>query len=107
MLDNEFFTSNYRRLAPFDVRVEVLFEALLKNNIRDTNIIVKPNGLFYRKFSKDLMSITQDANNADVLNITLSRDGFYDILPESITHNYRGRDLREDPVQDFKSRKKE
>ncbi|PZR22092.1 MAG: hypothetical protein DI539_06445 [Flavobacterium psychrophilum] len=107
MSENTFFINNYRHLTRFDARVEVLFEALLQSNMRDTDIIVKPNGLFYRKFSKDLMSITQDVNDSDVLNIAVSRDGFYDILPESITHNYRGRDLREDPVQDFKSRKKE
>lgn len=107
MLDNDFYTNNYRKLTRFDVRVEVLFEALIKNDTRDANIVIKPNGLFYRKFSKDLMSIIQDVNNPDVLNISVSRDGIYDILPESITHNYRGRDLREDPVQDFKSRKKE
>jgi len=107
MLDNQFFTENYRRLARFDVKVEVLFNALLENNIKDANVIIKPNGLFYRKFSKDLMSITQDAVNPDILNIAVSRDGFYDILPESITHDYKGREVREDPVQDFKSRKKE
>ena len=107
MTTNQFIIDNYRQLARFDARVELLFDALLNKGIDSADIIIKPNGLFYRKFSKDLMSVTQDPHDSDLLNISVSRDGFYDILPESITHNYRGREYREDPVQDFKTRKKE
>ena len=53
------------------------------------------------------MGVQQDRNDPEMLNISVSRDGIYDILPQSITHDYRGRDVREDPVADFKSRKKE
>ena len=107
MVSTRFFAENYRRLTPFDLRAELLFEALLKNRIDDLDIIFKPNGVFYRKYSKDTMNISTDANDSDILNIDISRDGFYDILPESITHNYRNRDQRNDASQEFKIRKKE
>ena len=107
MVNKKYFTENYRNLAPFDLKAELLFEALLKNKNHDLDIVIKPNGLFYRKFSKDTMSITTDVNDSDILNIGLSRDGYYDALPESITHNYRNRDQKEDPVQEYKTRKRE
>ncbi len=107
MASTRFFAENYRNLTPFDLRAELLFEALLKNKIDDLDILFKPNGVFYRKFSKDTMNISTDANDSDILNIDISRDGFYDILPESITHNYRNRDQRNDASQEFKIRKKE
>lgn len=107
MLDTQHLTENYRGLLRFDTRVELLFEALLRHGMQEADIIIKPNGLFYRKFSKDLMSITTDVNDSDILHLAVSRDGIYDVIPQSITHNYKGRELREDPVQDFKSRKKE
>jgi len=106
MEENNYFTQNFKHLTLFDLRAELLFNALLENKIDDLDIVIKPNGLFYRKFSKDVMNVTQDVNNPDVLNIDTSRDGFYDILPESISHNYKGKD-REDAVQEFKTRKKE
>lgn len=107
MISTQFFAENYRRLTPFDLRAELLFEALIKNKIDDFDIIFKPNGVFFRKYSKDTMNISTDVNDSDILNIDISRDGFYDILPESITHNYRNRDQRNDASQEFKIRKKE
>lgn len=107
MSNTRFFAENYRRLAPFDLRAELLFEALQKAKIDDLDIVLKPNGVFFRKYSKDTMNISTDVNDSDILIIDLSRDGFYDILPESITHNYRNRDQRNDAVQEFKIRKKE
>lgn len=84
-----------------------MFDMLLKNKNDDLNIVLKPNGVFFRKYSKDTMNVATDVNDYDVLNIDISRDGFYDILPESITHNYRNRDQRNDASQEFKIRKKE
>lgn len=107
MIENRYFVKNYRNLTTFDLRAELLFDAFLKNNTDDLDIILKPNGLFYRKFSKDTMNISLDVNDSDILNIDISRDGFYDILPESITHNYRSNDQKNDASQEFKIRKKE
>ncbi len=101
------FIENQRNLTPFDLRTELLLDSLLQNKIDDFNIVIKPNGLFYRKFSKDKMSINRDSIDTDILNIEISRDGFYDILPESISHNYRNSDSFSNPVEEFKTRKKE
>jgi len=104
---NPFLVNNYRHLTSFDVKAELLFDALLKNGALNDDIIIKNNGLFYRKYSKDILKVTTDINDPDILNIDLSRDGIYDVLPESITHNYRGNDEQDDPVQEYKKRRKE
>ncbi|RZJ70714.1 MAG: hypothetical protein EOO49_12745 [Flavobacterium sp.] len=107
MFDKKTFTENYRSLIHFDVRMELLFDALLHQGVDPADVNIIHKSLFYRKFSKDVTLVQQDRNDPDALEITVSRDGIYDILPQSITHDYSGRDVREDPVQDFKSRKKE
>ena len=107
MSKNTSFINNHRQLTSFDLRVELLFDAILDKNFDDFNIVVKPRGLFYRRFSKDKMNISRDTINDSILSIEVSRDGFYDILPESITHNNRNREVRENPTQEFKNRKRE
>lgn len=107
MISNTYFSENFKHLTSFDLKAELLFDMLLRNRNDDLNIVLKPNGVFFRKYSKDTLNVTADANDSDVLNIEISRDGFYDILPESITHNYRNRDQRNDASQEFKIRKKE
>ena len=103
----DIFINHHRNLTAFDLKAEVLFGALLKSHVDDLNITINPKGLFYRKFSKDKMSINRDVLDTDVLNLDISRDGFYDVLPESISHNYRNTDLYSNPVEEFKTRKKE
>ena len=107
MIENRFFAENYRHLTSFDLRAELLFDMQKKKKNDDLDIIMHPKGVFFRKFSKDTMNVNTDVNDSDILNIEVSRDGFYDILPESITHNYRNRDQRNDASQEFKIRKKE
>ena len=107
MSKNTSFINNHRQLTSFDLRVELLFDAILDKKFDDFNIVLKPSGLFYRRFSKDKMNISRDSINDSILSIEVSRDGFYDILPESITHNNRNREVRENPTQEFKNRKRE
>lgn len=99
---------NQRNLTSFDIKTELILQALFESNmIDDFNVVIKPNGLFYRKFSKDKMNISSDVHDADILNIDISRDGFYDVLPESFTHNFRQSGSTTNPVEEFKIRKKE
>jgi hypothetical protein len=107
MDSNQYLEENYRHLTSFDVRAELLFDALIKHGADDADIVIKNSGLFYRKYSKDILSIVADINDPDILNIAVSRDSIYDVMPESLTHNYRGNDDHEDPVQEFKKRKRE
>jgi hypothetical protein len=107
MLKKIDFINNHRQLTTFDLKSELLFNALLDKEVDDLNIVIKSNGLFYRKFSKDKMNIAPDAVNPDIINIEISRDGFYDILPESFVHNYRDKEIKDDAVQEYKNRKRE
>jgi hypothetical protein len=99
--------NNIQELSTLDLRTELLFDALIDSKVDDQSIVIKPRGLFYRKYSKDKMSILTDSVNPDIVNIDVSRDGFYDILPESFVHNYRNRGVKDDAIQEFKIRKKE
>jgi hypothetical protein len=99
--------NRHRQLTTFDLKSELLFNALLDKEIDDLNIVIKSNGLFYRKFSKDKMNVAPDAINPEIINIEISRDGFYDILPESFVHNYRDKEIKDDAVQEYKNRKRE
>ena len=107
MSKEETFINKQRNLTPFDLRTELLLDSLLDNNVDDLNIVLKPKGLFYRKFSKDRMSVDRDSIDPDIINIEISRDGFYDVLPESISHNYRNSDHFSNAVEEFKTRRKE
>lgn len=107
MKDIASIINNHRHLTSFDLKAEVIFDALLNRDVYDENIVVKYNSLFYRNFRKDKMDISYDAVDDDIVNIEISRDGFYDILPESIVHNYRNRNVGTNPVEEFKERKKE
>ncbi|MBC9798009.1 hypothetical protein [Sinomicrobium weinanense] len=91
----------------FDLKAELLFEMLLRHKIQERDIAVMPQGNFYRNFSKDVMKVEPDMNQADMWHFKISRDGVYDILPEGITHNYRSRNRSEDPVEEYKKRKRE
>jgi hypothetical protein len=99
--------NNFKKTAGLDIRAELFFDSLLKAGIPDDDVNIKNNGLFYRRYSKDVLSAAADVNDSDIINIALSRDGIYDIMPESLTHNYRVNDEREDPVEEFKQRKRE
>jgi hypothetical protein len=105
--DKTEIVNNIQELTNLDLRTELLFDALLDSKVDDQSIVIKPRGLFYRKYSRDKMSVSMDAVNTDIVNIDVSRDGFYDILPESFVHNYRNRGVKDDAIQEFKIRKKE
>ena len=103
MANQHTFIDKNRHLTSFDLRAEVIFDAFISQNIDDLNINVKPNGIFYRRYSSDRMNISQDALNKEILNLEISRDGFYDVLPERIVHNYT--DVN-NSVKEFKNRKR-
>jgi hypothetical protein len=107
MTQNAYILNKQRQLTSFDLRVELLFDALLENNTEDSDIVIKSKGLFYRRFSKDKMNIYSNPLDNDVINIDISRDGFYDVLPENISHNSKSSQIRNNFSQDFKTRKKE
>ena len=96
-----------RHLTSFDLRAELLFDALLETKTDESEIVVKNRGLFYRKFSKDRMSLYSNPLDSDIINLDISRDGFYDALPENISHRTNNNTHVNDFSQDFKDRKRE
>lgn len=97
----------FKRELHFDIRSEVFFNALSKNNFSDSDIRILFDGIFYRKFNKDIIAIDEDVHDTAITKISLSRDGFYHTLPEGIVHDYRSIDKKTDPVEAYKQRKKE
>ena len=100
-------TETIEPIISFDLKSEVFYAAILEKKVEDQNIVINHNGLFFRKFRKDIMSSNYDSINDDVFKIGTSRDGFYDILPENFTHNGQNQTITNDPVKEFKKRKLE
>jgi len=76
-----------------DIRAEVIVNNLLKNkDIDESQYVIFKQGQFSRAFRYDVLnsSVTDyDLDTTQILKIELSRDGFYDMLPENITHAAR------------------
>lgn len=89
------------------MRSEVLLDILLNEGIDDANLKFLFDGTFYRKFNSDVMRVESDPNDGELMNIHLSRDGFYNVLPEGVTHDYRNEYKKTDPVSAYKKRKRE
>lgn len=76
-----------------DIKAEVIINNLLKNkDIDESQYVVFKSGQFSRAFrfdvlDSDVVDYELDANQ--MLKITLSRDGFYDMLPQNLVHAAR------------------
>ncbi|MBO0936697.1 hypothetical protein J2I47_09090 [Fibrella sp. HMF5335] len=71
-----------------DIRAEVWL-ALQLARPDHPNVVVRPQGTFTRSFSPDVLSVEDvDAlpGEADRRYVDLSREGFYDMLPEALFH---------------------
>lgn len=69
-----------------DVRAEVIINQLLEQHIAWEEILVHTNKFFYRNFSKDIYKAESDTSDQfkEILHISLSRPGLYDLLPEGL-----------------------
>lgn len=76
-----------------DIRAEVIINNLLKNNdIDDSQYVIFKQGQFSRAFRYDVLDsevVDYDLDTTQMLKIVLSRDGFYDMLPENLIHSAR------------------
>jgi hypothetical protein len=78
-----------RYIAYCDLRAEVLAAEFLDSGILLDNISIRPKGTFRRTFSKDVLSaeLYEQENAADTeLEMEVSREGLYDMLPEGLFH---------------------
>ncbi|HOZ51495.1 MAG TPA: hypothetical protein PLU17_06530 [Chitinophagaceae bacterium] len=71
-----------------DLKAEVVVSSFQEAGISEDRICIKNESVFHRSFRKDVISAKQiELKNFDeVVEITLSRDSLYDLLPEGIFH---------------------
>ena len=70
-----------------DLRGEVIIAQLLENDFIDDNWVISLDGTFKRGYAKDMQALeTLQLEGQELLNFHLSRDGFYDSLPEGLFH---------------------
>ncbi|WP_326982433.1 type VI secretion system baseplate subunit TssG [Chryseobacterium sp. MYb264] len=74
-----------------DIRAEVVINDLLKNgDLSEAEYVVSKEGQFSRAYRFDILDaeITDyDLDSTQILEISLSRDGIYDMLPENLIHH--------------------
>lgn len=99
--------SNHRSHCEIDFKAEIIYLSLLDFYSTDDEININFKGKFFRGFRKDKLDLNYDILKKNQINLDISRDGFYDILPEGFIHNQYKRDLSLTPTDEFKIRKKE
>ncbi|RZJ51458.1 MAG: hypothetical protein EOO19_00585 [Chryseobacterium sp.] len=76
-----------------DIKAEVIINNLLKNkDIHELQYVIFKDGQFSRAFRFDVLDsdvIDYDLDANQMLKIVLSRDGFYDMLPQNLIHAAR------------------
>lgn len=98
----------------YDIRAEVLLNDLLQNKVLLPNQYwVSYQGQFTRSYRTDILEAKAIDFNFDkipYLQVDISRDGLYDMLPESITHNAKNEKPDkgvETMMQEYKIRKQQ
>ncbi|MFO7616171.1 MAG: hypothetical protein R6V75_02885, partial [Bacteroidales bacterium] len=72
----------------YDIKAEVVIADLLENGLSPGDFITIPDGLFRRRYRKDLTHAELIAlnNGQEILGLHLTREGLYDALPEALFH---------------------
>lgn len=80
-------TENSREALP-DIKAEVLAASWLDEGLPAERLLVRPQGQFKRKFSRDIGAIQDEGefNRFRGRILELNRSGVYDHLPESLLH---------------------
>lgn len=97
-----------------DVRAEVIAADYVSDGLRLRNVTIKPGGSYKRTYSRDVLDSSleeDDEGNPVRLELIVSRDGLYDMIPEGLFHQ-PDPNRRENKVVDMvdnikKSRKEE
>jgi type VI secretion system protein ImpH len=79
------------RRQPFDLRIEVVLAELLTVGYVFDDFLVRPVGLFARRYRRDLGAVTEEAferAHRPVVRTVLEvhREGLYDALPQQVFH---------------------
>jgi hypothetical protein len=101
-------TAELIRSGLADIKAEVIIADLIDKGIEIEKILIIPDGLFRRNYSKDVLDVYADMVR-DLIVFHIARDGFYDVLPEGLFHsvirfNNQDADLRK---KEFEKQKQE
>lgn len=79
---------NSLRYIKNDVKAEVLISSLREKGVQKEQMVVRNEGVFKRAFRKDVVDAKLSEINTydEMVEIVLSRDGMYDLLPEGLFH---------------------
>lgn len=72
----------------YDIKAEIVIADLLENGLHQSEFMVFSDGLFRRRFKKDVSHAEVIKLNIgqEILGIHITREGIYDSLPEAIFH---------------------
>ncbi|MCX6223465.1 MAG: hypothetical protein NTV01_01700 [Bacteroidia bacterium] len=72
----------------YDIKAEIVIADLLENGLNPQDYLVFSDGLFRRRFKKDVThsDLIELNNGHEILGIHITREGIYDSLPEAIFH---------------------
>ncbi|HPI53654.1 MAG TPA: hypothetical protein PLU10_03120 [Chitinophagaceae bacterium] len=79
---------NSLRQIKNDLKAEVLVSSLREKGIQKEQLVIRNEGVFKRAFRKDVVDAKLSEINLydEMVEIILSRDGMYDLLPEGLFH---------------------
>ncbi|TLX71645.1 hypothetical protein E9993_19965 [Labilibacter sediminis] len=107
--------SNLSNIVPFvnnlrhDFKAEAIIVDIIENGLSANDIIGVPNGSFKRRFKQDVShaEIRKLSNEQEILEIAITRDGIYDVLPEGMFHDntYEIEEAGQDIAHDSKKQK--
>lgn len=74
---------------PLDLRAEVVVADILAAGFDAADLFIQPAGLFQRRFQKDILSVefAELTHFQESVFINVSREGLYDMLPQTLIHN--------------------
>ena len=72
-----------------DIKAEVIAADMIENEVNPADIVIFHDGAFNRNYSRDInyAEVTKLENGQQVLGFHITRDGFYDSLPEAVFHD--------------------
>jgi len=79
----------------YDIKAEIVIADLWENGLNPADFLIFPDGLFCRRFKKDVShaEILELNNGQEVLSVHITRESIYDSLPEALFHSTLGEGL--------------
>ena len=87
---NESELNSFLNEIPLDIRAEVVIADIISFGYNPNELFIKPAGIFQRRFNKDILKaeLVEFKNKESALFVETTREGIYDMLPQSLFHNH-------------------